>query len=125
MRAIIILSAGAFIGALAAWLCWAFIPPADEVSPHLDAGVAGGGDGPCPTPCVSADFFESTIVIRSPWQFNSDADNGDWLFSEEWEDGTTHRVRVHFTTVSAQSSVTTWAYDALLAKTDAFLRGWE
>lgn len=118
MRILICLASGAFIGAIAAWLCWAFIPSADEVSPHLDATGSHGGK----THSLPAMLIESTLTVRSPYQFVSDT-NGDWCFTEEWDDGTVHQVRIHFTTISAQGAVTEWVEDALTAKADDFLRG--
>lgn len=95
------------------------LPAADEVPPHLDAGYEGGGDREAP---AALDPFETTLVVRSPYQFWCDGETGDWVFSEEWDDGSLHKIRVRFTTLSAQGTVTEWVGDALVAKTDAFLR---
>lgn len=121
MRLLVIGTSGFFVGALAAWLAYHFVPPASEVNPSLDAGYVEGGEPPLPALRSSQDFIESTLIVRSPYQFCGDAETGDWCFTEEWDDGTTHTIRIHFTTVSAQGSVTQWVEDALLVKCERWM----
>lgn len=97
-----------WLGIAGLFLVWAvflaacFLPEPEEVVPELDAD-------------------ETVVTVVSPWQFATDGHTGDWLFFDG-EDASGHTVRVHFTTPGVQGIVTDWVADALVAKTDAFLR---
>jgi hypothetical protein len=82
--------------------------------PPLPSTQEGGGPShPAPALQVFDEEFETLLLVRSPAQFQVDRQTCDWLLTEEWEDGICHTIRVHFTTVGAQGSVTTDVLEAL------------
>lgn len=91
--------------------------------PPLPGTQEGGGPShPAPALHVRDDEVESLLLVRSPVQFEVDAQTGDWLLSEEYPDGFSHTIRVHFTTLSAQGSVSPRVAAALDYRTQLFLR---